>query len=152
MMINRKMIISRNKNLWFVLLTIATAWNIVLSLFAVGNSHWVLTHVAGGQFHSLPITLRGYYLLLLLASVAEIWFAYQLRLRRGAWSLRTARICSSLTVAYGLSTLVNAISKSPQERLNAPFALIVAYGFFVLSRAEEQKKPARGGQKVTKKK
>ena len=148
--------ISRNKNLWFTLLTLATLWNIVLSIFAIGNAHWVLKHVAGGQFHSLPITMRAYYLLLLLASIAEIWFANKLRTSRGAWSLRSARICTSLTLAYGLSTLVNAISKSPQERYNAPFALIVAYGFYILGRAEPrkapEKKPTGGGPKITKKK
>ncbi|MEI6648142.1 MAG: hypothetical protein WCO08_00735 [Actinomycetes bacterium] len=143
--------ISRNKNLWFVLLSIATAWNIVLSIFAIANSHWVLTHVAGGQFHSLPATMRGYYVILLIASIVEIWFANKLRLAKGPWSMRTARICTSLTLAYGLSTLVNAASRSPQERYNAPFALIVAYGFFVLGRVEAEKKPAKGGRKITKK-
>jgi hypothetical protein len=128
--------ILRNKNLWFSLVTVASLWNIMLSILAILNSHWTLRRVAGGQLHTLPTTIRAYFFLLLLISIAEIWFANKLCNLGGPWSYRTARICTSLTIAYGLSTLVNLISKSPAERLNALFAIAVALGFYFLGKRE----------------
>ncbi|MEI6216491.1 MAG: hypothetical protein WCP64_04385 [Actinomycetes bacterium] len=132
--------ILRYKSLWYWLIVLATTWNIVLSVFAVINSHWVLRHIAGGQMHSLSLPLRVYYFLLAIVSVAEIWFARKLIKLDGAWSFRTQRICSALTIAYGISTFVNLISRSSAERLNAPFAWMIAIGFYSLSKSSAAKK------------
>ncbi|MEI6868181.1 MAG: hypothetical protein WCK62_06765 [Actinomycetes bacterium] len=131
--------ILRYKTLWYWLIVLATTWNIVLSVFAVINSHWVLRHIAGGQMHSLSLPLRIYYFLLAIVSLAEIWFARKLIKLDGAWSFRTHRICSALTIAYGISTFVNLISRSSAERLNAPFAWMIAIGFYALSKRSATK-------------
>lgn len=101
-------------------------WSVVLTgLAAIGNT-WVLDRVAGGLYAggAMPGGMRIVYLLTAVVSAAVMLLA--LRLYAGQ-ATRVQRVLGWIVVAaFGLSTVVNAISPSVPERGNAlPAALIV---------------------------
>lgn len=114
---------------------VASAWNLVLVAAAVFNAHWVLTRVSGGQYQSLPIGLRITNLGFTVLTVWIMLFAWRLWKSGGAQNAGDARWSQVIVILYAVSALLNAISKSPDERLNAIPAVIVAGGIILLRRS-----------------
>ena len=75
----------------FVVLVVATLGNLVLVGGAALNAPWILEHVAGGQFTTLPSGIRVLYALMFVLMLAQVWFAWLLLVRDGAWS-RTSSV------------------------------------------------------------
>jgi len=62
--------------MWFVLIVVASAWNLVLVGSAALDLPWVMSRVASGQYESLPTALRIVYLVfavVMVALVVAIW-------------------------------------------------------------------------------
>lgn len=112
----------------------ASAWNLVLVAAAVFNVHWVLSRVSGGQFQSLPIGLRIANLGFTVLTTWIMLFAWRLWKSGGARTGSDARWAKIIVILYAASTLINMVSRSPNERLNAIPAAIVAGGFLLLRR------------------
>ena len=113
---------------------VASAWNLVLVTAAVFNAHWVLTRVSGGQFQSLPIGLRIANLGFTVLTAWIMLFAWRLWKSDGARTGSDARWAKIIVILYAASTLINMVSRSPNERLNAIPAAVVAGGFLLLRR------------------
>jgi len=113
---------------------VASAWNLVLVAAAVFNAHWALTRVSGGQFQSLPIGLRIANLGFTVLTAWVMLFAWRLWKSGGARTAVDVRWAKLIVILYAASTLINIISKSSNERLNAIPAVIVAGGFILLRR------------------
>lgn len=112
----------------------SSAWSLVLVASAVFNAHWVMTRVSGGQYESLPIGLRisnlGFTVLIAWVMI----FAWRLWKFGGAESAGALRWSKIIVVLFTASALINMISKSADERLNAIPAAIIAGGFLLLRR------------------
>jgi hypothetical protein len=109
------------------LITLALAWNLTLVLGVIFNQEYALTRAAGGQFETFPTGIRITYIFNALLLVWE----YRTLLK--IWAHRSVNPCwlPRLFLVVGLlSTFVNAISRSPNERWNAIPALIITYGFW----------------------
>lgn len=112
----------------------ASAWNLTLVVAAVFNAHWVLTRVDGGKFQSLPPGLR---LANLGFSVLTVWvmiFAWRLWKSGGVRNPSDARWAKLVVIMYTLSAVINAISSSANERINAIPAAMIVGGFVLLRR------------------
>ena len=72
--------------MWFVLIVVASAWNLVLVGSAALDLPWVVSRVASGQYESLPTALRIVYLVFAVVMVAQVYLARALLERGGAWS------------------------------------------------------------------
>ncbi len=111
-----------------IIVALATAWNLFVVISVVFDSSFVLTRAAGGQFTNFPIGIRVTYLgttmILILQAVTlvQMWQGY---LIRPTW-LPKAFFLMGL-----VSTFVNMISRSQNERWNGFTAAIVAYAFWV---------------------
>lgn len=110
----------------------ASAWSLVLVASAVFNAHWVLTRVSGGQFESLPIGLRISNLGFTVLIAWVMLLAWRLWKFGGARSASDMRWSKIIVVLFAVSTLINMISRSADERLNAIPAAIIAGGILLL--------------------
>lgn len=111
---------------------VALAWNLYLVLGATFNVESILPRVAGGSFESLPSGLRIVYGIESLLVVFQLFFIVRLFNRDGAWSKNSFLITRIFLVLSALSTLVNAVSRSPLERWNAVAAAVITIAFYVL--------------------
>jgi len=122
----------RLRTMWFVLIVAASAWNLVLVGSAALDLPWVVSRVASGQYESLPIGLRIFYLVFSIVMVAQVLLARRLLDRGGAWSGLSATASILLVIVYAISTVLNAISPTNDERWNAIPALVLMVAFFML--------------------
>lgn len=120
------------RKLAFALLVLATFWNVVIVAAVSLDARWALTRAAGGQFTEFPTAIRIIYGIEVFLMLAQILFAYLLLLRHGAWSRKSWLIAQLLIVLYLISTILNALSQSANERINAPCALIIAFAMYIL--------------------
>ena len=118
--------------MWFALIAVASALNLLLVGSAALNLEWVMGRVASGQFDSLPFALRVVYLGFSVLMVAQTYLAWQLLQRGGAWSRFSAVSSMLLVILYVLSTVINAISPTADERWNAIPAAVLMVSFFML--------------------
>lgn len=103
---------------------ISLLWNIYLVVGVITNSSYALTRAAGGQYETFPMGIRVAYVVTLL-----ILF-YQSLLLLG--NLQSPRwILSAMLVMGAISVLVNAISRSADERWNAIPAAIIAAAVYL---------------------
>jgi hypothetical protein len=105
-------------------------YNVVL-LFGVSlNYQWTTTRAAGGQFDSFPTGIRIlYFFMAVLMGVLMIWVWGK---RRGLATRGEKRIATFLTTTFVVSTVMQLVSQSSDERWNAIPALILAFTFWVL--------------------
>lgn len=107
-------------------------WNFYLVLGATLNDRSILTRVAGGGFDSMPSGLRIVYGVQSVLILYQMYFIVKLYLRNGTWSKNSYLLARIFMALSGVSTLVNAISRSSAERWNAIAALIITVGFYYL--------------------
>jgi len=121
------------KRIIWLAVTVSLVFNASLLLASTANAHWVLSHVAGGQYKSLPVTIRLSNFVVALFSLYLIYFSHLLVERNGSWSKRTLILSRAVTILFVLSAIVNAMSRSANEQWNAIPALIIAVGIYRLS-------------------
>ena len=107
-------------------------WNFYLVFGAVLNNRSILTRVAGGGYESMPTGLRIVYGVQSILVIYQMYFIVKLYLRNGTWSKNSYLLARIFMALSGVSTLVNAISRSSAERWNAIAALIITIGFYFL--------------------
>jgi hypothetical protein len=105
------------------LLGISLGWNSYLVAGVVLNQSYALTRAAGGQFETFPTGIRIAYILNLAIIIYQALIFFT-QVKRPPWIYRAFFV---LGIA---STLVNAISRSGNERWNAFPAAVIAYGFY----------------------
>lgn len=107
-------------------------WNFYLVVGATLNDKSILTRVAGGGFESMPTGLRIAYGVQSALIIYQIYFITKLYNRNGTWSKNSYLLARIFMALSGVSTLVNAVSRSSAERWNAIAALIITLGFYFL--------------------
>ncbi|MEY4469040.1 MAG: hypothetical protein RLZZ87_364 [Actinomycetota bacterium] len=104
-------------------LLLAFSWNIFLVIGVIANQNYALTRAAGGLFDSFPVGIRIAYLINLAIVIYQLDLLFRNVSRREV-------IIKIFFVLSSISVLVNAISRSPQERWNAIPATLIAYAFY----------------------
>lgn len=108
-----------------------------LILFLVSlNSQWVTTRAAGGQFETFPVVIRVLYLLMAFLMISLMLWLW--KNRTGILTERNLRLCSFLKFSFAISTFMQLISRSADERLNAIPAAILTLTFWQLSKSKSQ--------------
>jgi hypothetical protein len=105
------------------LLALSLGWNIYLVAGVILNQSYALTRAAGGQFETFPAGIRIAYLITLAILIYQVLLFFT-QVKRPTWIYI---VFFFLGIA---STLVNAISRSNNERWNAISAAVIAYGFY----------------------
>jgi hypothetical protein len=104
-------------------LLLAFGWNLFLVIGVIANQSYALTRAAGGQFDTFPSAIRIAYLINLSVVI------YQMELLFKKVDRKEFIIKIFFVLSLG-SVLVNAISRSSQEKWNAIPASIIALAFY----------------------
>ena len=111
------------KSIFKPLLAISLAWNIYLVAGVILNQSYALTRAAGGQYSTFPTGIRIAYLLTFAILIYQILIFFT-QVKRPSWIYKVFFFLGII------STLMNAISRSSNERWNAIPAALIAYGFY----------------------
>ena len=111
------------KSLTKPLLVASLVWNIYLVVGVILNQSYALTRAAGGQYESFPMGIRVAYLVTLAIVIYQALIFFT-KVKRPAWIYK---VFFFLGIA---SFLVNAISRSTNERWNAIPAAVIAFAFY----------------------
>jgi hypothetical protein len=104
-------------------LLLAFGWNLFLVIGVIANQNYALTRAAGGQFESFPSAIRIAYLINLAIVIYQIDLLFS-KIKRSDLIIKVFFILSTL------SFIVNAISRSANERWNAIPAALIALAFY----------------------
>ena len=105
------------------LLALSLAWNIYLVAGVILNQSYALTRAAGGQYETFPAGIRVAYLITIAILFYQVLVLFT-QVKRPTW---VYKVFFFLGIA---SFLVNAISRSSNERWNAIPAAIIAFAFY----------------------
>jgi len=109
---------------------LSLTYNIIL-LFSVSlNYDWVRTRAAGGGFDSFPMSIRIVYFFMAAFMGALMFWLWDKR--SGINTIREYGFATALAVLFSISTVMQLISRSSDERWNAIPAAILAITFWVL--------------------
>lgn len=108
--------------------SLSLLWNIYLVVGVINNSEYARTRAAGGQFQSFPTGIRIAYVITLMILL------YQTLVILGGQSA-PRWILTTMLVMGIFSVVVNAISRSANERWNAIPAAVIAYAVFLRRRS-----------------
>ncbi len=118
--------LSRNP-LAFIVVLASFAWNIALLVGVVLNAGFAHTRAAGGQYTDFPSGIRVLYVFQLALVIYQVWIfklIFHTVLVKPAW-------LPKLFFVIGIvGTLLNALSKSSNERINVIPALIITWAFW----------------------
>ncbi len=98
------------------------------------NLDWAKTRAAGGQFDNFPIAVRVVYLFMAIAMVYLVSFINNFE--RQPISIKRRKLARIFGYLFSLSTLMQLISRSSDERWNAMPAFILAVTFFALHKRD----------------
>ena len=109
---------------------LSLTYNIIL-LFSVSlNYDWVRSRAAGGGFDSFPMSIRIiYFFMAVFMGALMVWVWDK---RSGINTIREYRFATALAVLFSISTVMQLISRSSDERWNAIPAAMLAITFWVL--------------------
>lgn len=105
-------------------------YNFFLLISVTLNLDWAHSRAAGGQFDSFPIYLRVVYFFMSVLTMTLLFWLWDNR--SGLVSQRSRKVGRLLGFLFSVSTLLQLISQSPNERWNAIPALVLAITFFRL--------------------
>ena len=111
-------------------------YNIVLLLSVTMNYKWATTRAAGGQFDSFPISIRILYFFMAAFMGALMFWVWDKR--EGINTLRSQRFSNALAILFSLSTFMQLISRSSDERWNAIPAMILAITFYKIRNSNKR--------------
>lgn len=126
-----------NRLRFLVLASIASLlYNFAILLSVTLNLDWVRTRAAGGQYETFPVAIRVIYFVMSSFMGTLIFWLWDHRNQvLDAPSKRLARIFS---YTFLISTALQLVSRSADERWNAIPASILAITFWVLSRRDSK--------------
>jgi hypothetical protein len=107
-------------------------YNAIILISVTLNLHWVTSRAAGGQYESFPVLIRIIYLLMTVLTLTLMKWLW--RNRSGILSGNGKRLSTWLAIIFAISTFLQLISRSSDERWNAIPASIVALTFWNLSK------------------
>jgi len=135
------MIFMKQKLTWnpptFIVVLLAFAWNIGLLAGVVINAGFAHSRAAGGQFDTFPVGIRILYLLQLALVIYQVWIfklVFHTDPARPSW---TPKVFFILGI---VGTLLNAASRSANERWNAIPAAIITWAFWYFGIKRENNK------------
>lgn len=111
------------KSLLKPLLAISLSWNIYLVAGVIFNQSYALTRAAGGQYETFPTGIRVAYVITLAILTYQVLLFFT-NVKRPTWIYKVFFFLGVV------SLLVNAISRSSNERWNAIPAAIIAFGLY----------------------
>ena len=109
---------------------LSITYNIILLLSVSLNYDWVRTRAAGGGFDSFPMSIRIIYFFMAVFMGALMFWLWDKR--NGIITIRGYRFATVLSFVFSISTVMQLISRSSDERWNAIPAAILAITFWVL--------------------
>jgi hypothetical protein len=113
---------------------LALAYNALILISVTLNLDWAKPRAAGGQFENFPVGIRFIYCGMFIGMVFLMLFLWRHRTYSLDYSgIRLARIIGYVFIA---STLVQIVSRSPEERTNALPASIISLTFFLLAKRD----------------
>ena len=110
-----------------IVVTVSMAWNLALVVGVVFNKSFALTRAAGGQYENFPTAIRVAYV---VTAALLIWQYRTLLNLWGHRSINPTWLPRLFLVISLLSAIVNALSRSSNERWNVIPALIITYAFW----------------------
>ena len=111
-------------------------FNVALLLSVVADLNWSHSRAAGGQYTHFPIGIRVIYLGMTFGMVFLIGLLWNHR--KNPLNSGGVRLTRVLGFVFVLSSMMQLISRSANERLNVIPAGILAFTFFALSRRDEK--------------
>ena len=118
--------LSRNPIVIFAVLS-SFAWNIILLVAVVLDLDFAHTRASGGQFTSFPLVIRVVYFLQLALVIYQVWI-FKLIFHTEPLKLKwTPKIFFILGI---MGIILNAASRSPNERWNVIPAAIITWSFW----------------------
>ena len=111
----------------FSVVLLSFAWNVILLIGVVLNLDFVHTRAAGGQFVDFPTGIRVVYVLQLVLVAYQIWI---FKLIFNAEPVRPNWIPKLFITLGILGILLNAASRSTNERWNVIPAAIITWAFW----------------------
>ncbi len=118
------------KRIW--LAQLALVYNLMILFSVVLNLSWVETRAAGGQYTDFPISIRILYFFMSIGTAILIFYLRKLTSKRvTSQDIKFARYLGWLFI---VSTILQLISRSPNEQLNAIPAAVIATTFLLISR------------------
>jgi hypothetical protein len=111
---------------------LALIYNVAILLSVTLNLSWVRTRAAGGQYSSFPITLRVLYLFMAVGTGILIF--YLRKLISSTVTEQDLKFARYLGWLFVVSTILQLISRSPQEQWNGIPAAIIAMTFIFIAR------------------
>ena len=118
--------LSRN-HLVFIAVLLSFAWNIFLLVGVILNIEFVHSRAAGGQFTDFPTSIRVVYILQLALVVYQVWI-FKLIFNREPIRLKWLPKLFFIVGIIGI--LLNALSRSSNERWNVIPATIITWAFW----------------------
>lgn len=107
-------------------------YNCMLLLAVSLNMDWVRTRAAGGQFETFPIGIRiSYFLMASLMGTLIFWLWDH---RSGILMERSKKFARIVGYIFTISTALQLLSRSIDERWNAIPAAILAITFLILGK------------------
>ena len=103
------------------------AWNIFLIVGVILNNGFVHTRAAGGQFTDFPASIRVVYVLQLVLVVYQVWI---FKLIFHTEPIRLKWLPRFFVIVGIIGILVNAVSRSSNERWNVIPAGIITWAFW----------------------
>ena len=118
--------LSRNPIVFFTVLS-SFAWNIFLLVAVVLDLDFAHTRASGGQFTNFPLVIRVVYFLQLALVIYQVWI-FKLIFHTEPLKLKwTPKIFFILGI---MGIILNAASRSPNERWNVIPAAIITWSFW----------------------
>ena len=126
--------LSRNP-IVFVIVLLSFAWNAFLLIGVVLNIGFVHTRAAGGQFIEFPTEIRVVYFLQLALVIYQVWI---FKLIFHSDSVKPNWIPKLFFTLGILGILLNAASRSSNERWNVIPAAIITWAFWYFGVKKEK--------------
>ena len=114
-------------HLVFIAVLLSFAWNIFLLVGVILNIEFVHSRAAGGQFTDFPTSIRVVYILQLALVVYQVWI---FKLIFHTEPIRLKWLPKLFFIVGIIGILLNALSRSSNERWNVIPATIITWAFW----------------------
>ena len=114
-------------HLVFIAVLLSFAWNIFLLVGVILNIEFVHSRAASGQFTDFPTSIRVVYILQLALVVYQVWI-FKLIFHRE--QIRLKWLPKLFFIVGIIGILLNALSRSSNERWNVIPATIITWAFW----------------------
>ncbi|MGA1159234.1 MAG: hypothetical protein ACO3UT_05450 [Candidatus Nanopelagicaceae bacterium] len=111
---------------------LALFYNLIILFSVVLNLSWVETRAAGGQYTDFPLSIRILYLFMSIGT--SILIIYLRKLTSERVTSQDIKFARYLGWLFFVSTILQLISRSPDEQWNAIPAAVIATTFLLISR------------------